>query len=98
MVNPLRSRLEFQEDIVTTNDLRDHLSHAVNRAAYGSKPVIVTRRGQKIAAVISIEDLLLLLRAREKRREILERELPEDVEKIGPATAQLLRDEMDWFS
>lgn len=97
MTNPLRTRLEYEEDVVSTNDLRDHLSHAVNRAACGQKPVIVTRRGQRIAAIVSIEDLLLLLRARRKRQEILSREPPESAERAGPAMAQLLQDELEWF-
>jgi prevent-host-death family protein len=97
MSDPLRERLAYREDLVTTNDLRDHLSHAVNRAARGQKPVIVTRGGQKIAAIISIEDLLLLIRARRKREEIPARALPANVDKIGPAMAQLLKDEIEWF-
>jgi prevent-host-death family protein len=39
---------------VTTNELRDNLSQEINRAAYGVDPVLITRRGRKIAAIISI--------------------------------------------
>jgi prevent-host-death family protein len=52
---------------VTTEDLRRNLSNVINRAAYGSNPVVVTRRGRKIAAVVSIIDLALLERIKEQR-------------------------------
>jgi prevent-host-death family protein len=40
---------------VTTNELRDNLSQAINNAAYGRQPVLVMRRGRKVAAIVSIE-------------------------------------------
>jgi prevent-host-death family protein len=97
MANPLRTRFEAREVTVTTNHLRNHLASAINRAAYGTQPVIVTRRREEIAALISIEDLAILLRAREKRKEILARELPKDDSLVGPAMVRLLKDEMEYF-
>ena len=52
---------------VTTEDLRRNLSHVINRAAYGAGPVVVTRKGRKIAAVVSIIDLALLERIKDQR-------------------------------
>lgn len=45
---------------VTTADARKKFAEIVNTVAYGKEPVILTRRGQEIAALISIEELRLL--------------------------------------
>ncbi len=97
MSNPIREKLEHQEDVVSTNVLRDRLSDALNRAAYGQKPVFVTRRGRKIVVMISIGDFELLLRMKSMRAQILARELPTDPKEVGPALAQFTRDERDFF-
>ena len=47
---------------ITTADARKNFSDIVNQVAYGKEPVILTRRGQEIAALISIEELHLLQR------------------------------------
>jgi prevent-host-death family protein len=55
---------------VSTEELRRSLSEIVNRAAFGSHPVLITRRGRKIAAIVSIDDLVLLERMRRRRDEM----------------------------
>ncbi len=45
---------------ISTANARTNFTDIVNKAAYGAEPVILTRRGQKIAALISIEELELL--------------------------------------
>ena len=45
---------------VTTADARKHFADLVNSVAYGKEPVILTRRGREIAALVSIEELQLL--------------------------------------
>ena len=45
---------------ITTADARKNFADIVNTVAYGKEPVILTRRGQEIAALISIEELQLL--------------------------------------
>ena len=79
---------------VTTNELHDNLSQTVNRAAYGCEPVLIIRRGSKIAAIISIQDLDLLERMRQRRDEARRRELPKDQSQVGPALAQRLHWEL----
>ena len=59
---------------MTAEKLRRDLSPIINRAAYGIDPVVITRRGIKIAALISIDDLMLLEKARWQRQQTLERE------------------------
>ena len=47
---------------VTTAEARKKLAEIVNKVAYGKEPVVLTRRGEKIAALISMEELELLQR------------------------------------
>lgn len=45
---------------VTTAEARKKLAEIVNKVAYGKEPIVLTRRGEKIAALISMEELELL--------------------------------------
>lgn len=45
---------------ITTADARKNFADIVNTVAYGKEPIVLTRRGQEIAALISIEELRLL--------------------------------------
>ncbi|MBI9085764.1 MAG: type II toxin-antitoxin system Phd/YefM family antitoxin [Desulfobacterales bacterium] len=45
---------------VSTAEARKKLAEIVNKVAYGKEPVILTRRGEKLAALISMEELELL--------------------------------------
>ena len=47
---------------ITIADARKNFADIVNTVAYGKEPVVLTRRGQEIAALISIEELQLLQR------------------------------------
>ncbi len=52
---------------MSTEVLRRDLSQVINRAAYGIEPVLITRRGRKIAALISLDDFALLVRMQQQR-------------------------------
>ncbi len=45
---------------VSTAEARKNFADIVNTVAYGKEPVVLTRRGQQIAALVSIEELQLL--------------------------------------
>jgi antitoxin Phd len=45
---------------ITIADARKNFADIVNKVAYGKESFILTRRGQEIAALISIEELKLL--------------------------------------
>lgn len=47
-------------ETVTTAEARKNLSEIISKVAYGKEPVVLTRRGEKIAALISMEELELL--------------------------------------
>jgi len=42
------------------SQLRGSLSDAVNRVAYGDERIMIERRGQNVAALVSVRDLALL--------------------------------------
>ena len=45
---------------ISTADARKHFADIVNKVAYGNEPIILTRRGQEVAALVSMEELELL--------------------------------------
>ena len=45
---------------ISTADARKNFADIVNRVAYGSETIVLTRRGQEIAALVSMEKLELL--------------------------------------
>ena len=45
---------------ISTADARKTFADIVNKVAYGKESVVLTRRGQEVAALISIEELELL--------------------------------------
>jgi prevent-host-death family protein len=79
---------------VSINELRANLSETISRAAFGGEPVLVERRGRKIAAVISMADLAFLERMRQRREQVMGEKLPTDQAQIGAAIAQRLRREL----
>ncbi len=79
---------------ISSHKLRACLSLALNRAAFGDDPILITRRGFNIAAIISIDDLNLLQRMKTRRDIVRRRPLPSDPLKIGRAIGQRLHDEL----
>jgi prevent-host-death family protein len=45
---------------VSTAEARKKFSEIVNKVAYGKEPIVLTRRGEEIAALISMEALVFL--------------------------------------
>jgi len=45
---------------ITTADARKNFADIVNKVAYGNEPIVLTRRGKEIAALISMDELELL--------------------------------------
>ena len=45
---------------VSTAEARKRLAEIVNKVAYGNESIVLTRRGEEIAALISMEELALL--------------------------------------
>ena len=45
---------------ISTADARKHFADIVNKVAYGKDPVVLTRRGQEVAALVSMDEFELL--------------------------------------
>jgi len=51
---------------ISTADARKNFADIVNKVAYGKEPIVLTRRGQDIAALVSIDELELLQQIEER--------------------------------
>ncbi len=45
---------------ISTAEARKNFADIVNKVAYGKEPIVLTRRGHEIAALVSIDELGLL--------------------------------------
>jgi prevent-host-death family protein len=45
---------------ISAADARKKLANIINRVAYGKESFVLTRRGEPLAAIVSIDDLKLL--------------------------------------
>lgn len=45
---------------ITTADARKKLSNIINRVAFGNESFVLTRRGEPVAALVSLNELKLL--------------------------------------
>ena len=45
---------------ISTADARKKFANIVNRVAFGKEAFVLTRHGQALAALVSVEDLMLL--------------------------------------
>jgi prevent-host-death family protein len=52
---------------MSTVELRENLSEAINRAAFGKERVVLTRRGCKLAGIVPYEDIELLEALEDKK-------------------------------
>ena len=81
-------------DFVTASRFRSKLSETFSRAVYGSQLVVVTRRGSRIAGIVSFDDLVFLERMKRRRAQVLRTPVSGGPGDIGPALAERLRLEM----
>jgi prevent-host-death family protein len=51
---------------ITTADARKKFANIINRVAYGEESFVLTRRGESIAALVSIKELRLLQEIEDK--------------------------------
>ncbi len=51
---------------ISTADARKKLANIVNRVAFGREVFVLTRRGEALAALVSVEDLKLLQEIEER--------------------------------
>ena len=51
---------------ITTADARKKFANIINRVAYGEESFVLTRRGESIAALVSMKELKLLQEIKDK--------------------------------
>ncbi len=54
------------KNTISTADARKNFADIVNKVAYGDEPIILTRRGQEVAALVSMRELELLRRIEDR--------------------------------
>jgi prevent-host-death family protein len=52
---------------ISTADARKKFANIINRVAFGKESFILTRRGEALAALVSVEDLKLLQEMEERK-------------------------------
>ena len=77
------------------SDARSNLSEIANKVAYSGKRIVLTRKGTKLIAIVSIEDLEIL-EAIENRIDLDDaREALADVEKHGTVSWESIKRKLD---
>ncbi len=71
---------------ISTVEARNQFSSLINRVAFGKEQMILTRRGQEVAAMIPLEDLRLFERLLERLEDQV------DLEDAREALAEAERD------
>jgi prevent-host-death family protein len=51
---------------INTADAKEQFSELINRVSHHNERIILTRRGKEIAAIIPLEDLLVLMESQHK--------------------------------
>jgi prevent-host-death family protein len=78
---------------MSTVELREGFSEAINRAAFGKERVILTRRGRRIAAIVPLEDVKTLEAIEDKKDiEDAKKSLKEASRKGSISAAQLRKE------
>ncbi len=67
---------------INTSDAKEEFSELINRVSHHKERIILTRRGKEIAAIVPVEDLLLLQQSQSKH------DLTEAVEALKEARQQ----------
>ncbi len=67
---------------INTADAKEKFSELINRVAHNKERIILTRRDKEVAAIIPLEDLLLLQTSRDKT------DLEEAIESLNEARKQ----------
>lgn len=83
---------------MSTVEARSHFSTLINRVAFGKERMVLTRRGQELAAVIPVEDLRLLERLLERLEDQIDledaREALREAERDGTISLAELKSEL----
>jgi len=84
--------IRLDEDIYGVTDLRDSLPQVVDKAAATKRPMVITKRGRPVAAIVDIGELQRLY------DELEEFEAAEDRRIVADFVAAEARGEVGWLS
>ena len=76
----MSQRIRLDEDIYGLTDLRDSLPRVVDKATGTKRPMIITKHGRPVAAIIDIGELQRLYDLLEELEELEDRRVLEDFE------------------
>lgn len=65
------------------SEARTHLTDIVNEVAYGGKRIVLTRKGKKLVAIVSLEDLDIIEAVEDKLDVAAAKKADEDIKKHG---------------
>ncbi len=88
------SKSSFSEEFSFSN-ARSHLAEIANEVAYAGKRAILTRKGKKLVAIVSIEDLEALEAIEEKIDLEDARKALADVKKNGTVSWESIKRKLD---
>lgn len=79
---------------MNTVDAKENFTDLVNRVVHSKERIILTRRGKEIAAIIPLEDLLLLQESQDRHdlRDAIE--ALKEARKSGTITIEQLKDDI----
>ena len=80
---------------MNSSEAREHFPDLLNEAAFGKIRTIITRRGKKLAAIVSIEDLEMIEAIEDKIDLEEARAALKDVKKRGGILWKKLKSELD---
>jgi prevent-host-death family protein len=80
--------------ILNTLEAKEQFADLINRVAHSKERVILTRRGKEIAAIVPIEDLLLLQESQDSQdlREAID--ALKEARQVGAITLQKLKEDV----
>lgn len=80
--------------VLNTVDAKEQFTDLINRVVHSKERVIITRRGQEIAAIIPLEDLILLQETQDRYdlREAIE--ALKEMRNVGTMTLDQLKEEI----
>lgn len=80
--------------VLNTADAKEQFTDLINRVVHSKERVILTRRGQEIAAIIPLEDLTLLQEAQDRHDLKDAIDALKEVRNVGTMTLDQLKEDI----
>ena len=79
---------------INTIEAKEQFSDLINRVSHNNERIILTRRGKEIAALVPVEDLLILLKSQNKSDLEEATEALKQTRELGSITWDDLKEEL----